>query len=69
MAEPVLYRPNDMGQMANHSRLVVVWVAFVNDAVFSLCSYWSKSLAIEDMGCPLPTAVRRSSFRRILLPC
>lgn len=57
MVEPILYAPMAEGQVTNSGRLKVAWVTFVADAVFSLCNYWSSSLPLEDMGCPLPDTV------------
>jgi hypothetical protein len=61
MAEPILYLPLAGGQVTNSSRLTVVWVTFVADAVFSLCNYWSCSLPLENLKCPLPDTVRSRS--------
>ena len=57
MVEPILYVSLAEGQVTNPGRLIVAWVTFVADAVFSLCNYWSSSLPLEDMGCPLPDTV------------
>lgn len=57
MTEPNLYVTLADGLVSNYQRLVAVWIAFITDAVFSLCNYWSSSLPLKDMRCPLPEIV------------
>jgi hypothetical protein len=57
---PIRYKqdlyPPTIHSIDREERLATVWMAYVQDAGYSLNSYWSQSMDLRELLCRLPTS-------------